>query len=71
MPSELVERFYLPELDVLRFFAFFAVFLFHLPTPLELNFFDSQGVLGAVGRAGAFGVDLFFSLSGYLITRLL
>jgi peptidoglycan/LPS O-acetylase OafA/YrhL len=68
---EPVERFYLPELDVLRFFAFFAVFLFHLPTPLELNFFDSQGVLGAVGRAGAFGVDLFFTLSGFLITRLL
>jgi peptidoglycan/LPS O-acetylase OafA/YrhL len=66
------ERFYLPELDVLRFFAFFAVFIHHLPIPFEPNFYyDKPGVVSTVGRAGAFGVDLFFTLSGYLITRLL
>jgi peptidoglycan/LPS O-acetylase OafA/YrhL len=60
------ERFYLPQLDVLRFFAFFAIFIHHW-----FQFYDEPGVLGVIGRAGAFGVDLFFALSGYLITRLL
>jgi peptidoglycan/LPS O-acetylase OafA/YrhL len=59
-------RFYFPELDVLRFFAFFAVFIHHW-----IGFYNEPGVLGVVGKAGAFGVDLFFTLSGYLITRLL
>ena len=60
------ERFYFPELDLLRFFAFFAVFIHHW-----IKFYNEPGVLGVVGNAGAFGVDLFFTLSGYLITRLL
>lgn len=64
--SKQAERFYFPELDVLRFFAFFAVFVHHW-----IKFYDEPGVLGVVGKAGAFGVDLFFTLSGYLITRLL
>ena len=60
------QRFYLPELDVLRFFAFFAVFIHH-----TVKFYGERGVLGDFGRAGAYGVALFFTLSGYLITRLL
>jgi peptidoglycan/LPS O-acetylase OafA/YrhL len=64
------ERFYLPELDILRFFAFFAVFVYHVPT-FSLFFYLQHGALGAFGVAGTFGVDLFFTLSGYLITRLL
>jgi peptidoglycan/LPS O-acetylase OafA/YrhL len=64
------ERFYLPELDILRFFAFFAVLVYHIP-PGSLLFYLHHGALGAFGAAGCFGVDLFFTLSGYLITRLL
>ena len=59
-------RFYLPELDVLRFFAFFAVFVCHVQ-PYAVT----QGALGPLFVSGAFGVDLFFALSGYLLTSLL
>jgi peptidoglycan/LPS O-acetylase OafA/YrhL len=68
--------FYRPELDVLRFFAFFAVFLYHFTRPTDL--YVQHGVprvIAAVGNAlmqgGVFGVDLFFVLSAYLITELL
>ena len=58
--------FYRPELDALRFFAFFAVFMFHMPRKL------SWGVpVNSLLDAGCFGVDLFFVLSAYLITELL
>lgn len=69
--------FYKPELDVLRFFAFFAVFLFH-----TINYSSEFLVQNHVplwvakiglssARAGKYGVDLFFILSAYLITELL
>jgi peptidoglycan/LPS O-acetylase OafA/YrhL len=61
----LAERFYLPELDVLRFFAFLSVFITHVA------FFSLSRGAGGAGLAGSFGVDLFFALSSYLITRLL
>lgn len=48
---------YMPGLDGLRTFAVFAVILFHLNTP-----YISGGFLG---------VDVFFVLSGYLITSIL
>jgi peptidoglycan/LPS O-acetylase OafA/YrhL len=69
--------FYRPELDALRFFAFFAVFLRHsLPANEALyRHLPIVGHLGAlISRAllsGALGVDLFFTLSAYLITELL
>jgi peptidoglycan/LPS O-acetylase OafA/YrhL len=70
-------RFYRPEIDALRFFAFFAVYGFHqLTFPAE--FYTHIGVstraaaiLSALPNAGVFGVDLFFVLSAYLITELL
>ena len=37
----------------------------------SLFYYLQHGALGAFGTAGTFGVDLFFTLSGYLITRLL
>jgi peptidoglycan/LPS O-acetylase OafA/YrhL len=61
---------------VLRFFAFFSVFLFHFTRSTEL--YVQHGVpriVAALGnglmQGGVFGVDLFFVLSAYLITELL
>jgi peptidoglycan/LPS O-acetylase OafA/YrhL len=69
-------RFYHPELDILRFLAFFLVFLHHaLPhDPAFWTRFVPVGVarvVAGIGAMGAFGVDVFFALSAYLITELL
>ena len=71
------ERFYHPELDVLRFFAFFLAYLHH-SLPHHAVFYTDMGVspvianaVAALGATGAFGVNLFFLLSAYLITELL
>jgi peptidoglycan/LPS O-acetylase OafA/YrhL len=71
------ERFYSPELDILRFFAFFGVFIFHA-APRSTEFYAAAGApswlsifLISTFGAGAYGVDLFFALSAYLITSLL
>jgi peptidoglycan/LPS O-acetylase OafA/YrhL len=65
--------FYRPELDCLRFFAFMTVFVHHsMPRPIE--FYTTHHLptaLSNVAYAGAYGVDLFFCLSAYLITELL
>jgi peptidoglycan/LPS O-acetylase OafA/YrhL len=63
--------FYRPELDSLRFFAFLAVFVDHtlLLDPGRGQWW--KRLLGGIGASGAFGVDLFFALSAYLITELL
>jgi peptidoglycan/LPS O-acetylase OafA/YrhL len=58
------DRFYLPELDVLRFFAFIAVFVTHVA-------YYSLTARGGVRTVGIFSVDLFFAISAFLITRLL
>lgn len=73
----LTERFYHPELDVLRFFAFFMAYIHH-SLPHHEEFYTQMGVshaiaktIAAIGATGAFGVNLFFLLSAYLITELL
>ncbi len=73
-------RFYHPELDVLRFAAFFAVFIGHAfagisggGRDLANNGFPHfiAAPLLSVVESGRFGVTLFFLLSSYLITTLL
>jgi peptidoglycan/LPS O-acetylase OafA/YrhL len=79
--SEVVSKarssFYRPELDVVRFFAFLAVFVYHTvydhAKPLgsaQVPAWISEAQI-SIGRGGAYGVDLFFVLSAYLITELL
>lgn len=70
------DRFYRPEIDGLRLFAFLAVYCQHTigygvsgvhhHVPVWVG-----NLLAAIGSAGIFGVDLFFVLSSYLITELL
>jgi peptidoglycan/LPS O-acetylase OafA/YrhL len=55
------DRYYRPELDVLRFFAFFAVFVHH----------GIYSVFPVLSICGGFGLCLFFFLSAFLITELL
>jgi len=75
MAERSVERFYLPELDTLRFFAFLSVFSGHVL--LDFGEVINQVVslpprlLRSITGMGGYGVDLFFALSAYLLTRLL
>ena len=68
-------RFYRPQLDALRFFAFLAVFLHH-------NLFFQEQHIARFGQLFAhllsllrdslgYGLSLFFLLSAYLITSLM
>jgi peptidoglycan/LPS O-acetylase OafA/YrhL len=58
-------RFYRPELDALRFFAFLSVFLHHCTNP------NGAFVVRTLRQTFGFGLCLFFFLSSYLITELL
>lgn len=61
-------KFFRPELDALRLFAFLSVYLYHC-SYLPQN---RGGTLKqALVYSGAFGMCLFFFLSSYLITTLL
>lgn len=61
--------YYVPELDALRFFAFLSVFCFHVPPGSLLEW--RPGIARTAVTAGSLGVDLFFALSAFLITKLL
>lgn len=73
--QDAVERFYRPELDCLRFFAFFGVFLCHTlpgdPAYYAARHVPFPALVASAAFAGRYGVDLFFLLSAYLITELL
>ena len=68
-----VKKFYLPQLDGLRFFAFLLIFFCHFDDagiyfPNSLVF---SRLFSFLHSRGWVGVDLFFVLSAFLITKLL
>lgn len=67
-------KVFFPHLDGLRFVAFFVVFLHHVILPQAVDPTRSSDLfhfLNAQKQNGALGVNLFFVLSGFLITYLL
>jgi peptidoglycan/LPS O-acetylase OafA/YrhL len=60
----MAKRYYRPELDALRFFAFLSVFCDHL------TFVHARWLQPFI-EAGAFGMCMFFMLSAYLIITIL
>jgi peptidoglycan/LPS O-acetylase OafA/YrhL len=70
-------RFYLPELDLLRFLACTTIFLQHVYQETPARYFpamhpDWRGrVVQILGWSGGYSVDLFLALSAFLITQLL
>jgi len=69
-------RFYRPELDVLRFFAFFLVFIHHhfpsVPEPYNAHLGRWFAITAStISAAATYGVDIFLALCSYLITELL
>lgn len=66
-------KFYLPQLDGLRFFAFFLVFIHHAPA--ANHFFNPHSWAYALTlklhQYGWIGVDIFLCLSSFLLTVLL
>lgn len=62
-PRAATARFYRPELDAIRFFAFLGVLLDHGV--------EAQGIPGLITSSGSLGLPMFFVLSAYLITELL
>jgi peptidoglycan/LPS O-acetylase OafA/YrhL len=70
-------RFYLPELDLIRFLACTAIFLQHAFQRTPAHEFpefhpDLIGrIVAILGWSGGYSVDLFFMLSAFLITQLL
>ncbi len=70
------DRFYRPELDVVRFIAFSLVFLFHalphVPGPRAASALKNLiPIFYALSSACRFGLTLFFTLSAFLICELL
>jgi peptidoglycan/LPS O-acetylase OafA/YrhL len=65
MQSANSQRFYYPELDGLRFIAFLLVFIHNANPILKGTFLEKFSAYSW------FGVDLFFCLSAFLITKLL
>jgi len=72
-PSTSLDRYYVPQLDGLRFFAFLLVFMHHAPQSSQAfaNHPLMRTGLSWLSNWGWMGVDLFLTLSAFLITSLL
>jgi peptidoglycan/LPS O-acetylase OafA/YrhL len=65
---------YVPELDGLRGLAILLVMLFHFVAIMPVGWSERSlacKIIGRIGASGWCGVDLFFVLSGFLITGIL
>ena len=61
---------FLPQLDGLRFIAIMGVVLYHLKGNFAFQYPNHDlGLLGRLCGRGAFGVPLFFTISGFIIAR--
>lgn len=65
-----IDRYYRPELDVLRFLAFLSVFIVHRMDHLPIDPVQHFWLYN-ICLLGNFGVPVFFLLSAFLITELL
>ncbi len=75
-PKRSAGRYYRPELDLLRLFAFLCVFVRHGPDPTmgpaaPVWKYDAVLAFNLLAAAGSFGLSIFFLLSSFLITELL
>jgi peptidoglycan/LPS O-acetylase OafA/YrhL len=70
IPAKTVLRSHLPTLDSLRGVAILLVLIFHFKGEATGTNWLGHAV-AAAGHFGWVGVDLFFALSGFLITRIL
>lgn len=71
-PERLIRRF-MPELDTLRGIAVLSVLFFHgfRAEYVGLHFTGTARAILLATQSGVFGVNLFFVLSGFLITGIL
>ena len=60
---------FIRQLTGIRFVAAFWVFTYHLQGPFNVLGLLSIPVMGDVMRVGRLGVDLFFALSGFILTH--
>lgn len=58
---------YRPEIDGLRFIAIIAVLIFHVDAFLTL-YMDKPSMLSKIWFTGHYGVPLFFSISGFVLS---
>ncbi len=67
------QKLFFPNLDGLRFFCFLIVFLYHCNETIFKKISDTRTreVLHFIFQNGNAGVNIFFVLSGFLITMLL
>lgn len=66
------KKIHFHSFDAFRFFAFFKVFIFHVPLVLTANSTDFQiWYSDHIRHGGGVGVSFFFVLSGFLITYIL